>query len=450
MRLSRRLGAVCAFILSVISIAPQAALVDLGAGLVYDTVLDITWSQPDIGRDWDEANTWAAGLTLGGVSGWRQPSGGEFFALYQNLGGNYPGPVPLPQPLFPGLQGVFPSEYWTGDERDANVAFTFAFFSGNTQIGVKFLDNFTWAVVPGKVPVYSVGGIVSGLSGSVTLQINGGDDLTLNADGTYAFATELADGASYAVTVLTQPATQTCTVSNGSGTLAGADVTNVDVTCVTNTYTVGGLLSGLVPGDTVVLQNNGTDDLTLTADGAFTFPTPLDDGTAYAVTVLTQPSAPSETCTVTNASGTLSGADVNNVSVTCTVDTFTVGGTLSGLAAGATVVLQNNGADDLTLSADGPFTFSAPLADGTDYAVTVLTQPDGPDQTCTVSNGSGTLAGADVVDVAVVCTDVVTARAVPAVSAHGLALTGLGLALVGFNGMRRRVRRKTAAEQSRE
>ena len=43
---------------------------------------------------------------------------------------------------------------------------------------------------------------------------------------------------------------------------------------------------------------------------------------------------------------------------------YSVGGTVSGLSG--SVTLQNNGAGDLTLSADGPFTFSAPLADGTD------------------------------------------------------------------------------------
>ena len=54
--------------------APSAALVDNGGGLIYDTVLDITWAQPDDeGRMWIDANNWASGLTLGGVSGWRLP-----------------------------------------------------------------------------------------------------------------------------------------------------------------------------------------------------------------------------------------------------------------------------------------------------------------------------------------------------------------------------------------
>ncbi len=70
---------------------------------------------------------------------------------------------------------------------------------------------------------------------------------------------------------------------------------------------------------------------------------------------------------------------------------YTVGGTVTGLS-GAAVVLQNNGADDLSLSADGPFTFATALADGSAYAVTVLTQP-APTLLCTVASGSGTIAG---------------------------------------------------------
>jgi len=82
--------------------------------------------------------------------------------------------------------------------------------------------------------------------------------------------------------------------------------------------------------------------------------------------------------------------------------TYTVGGDVSGLV-GTGLVLQLNGDNDLAIAADGPFTFTTTLGDATDYAVTVLTQPTGPDQTCTIENGSGTIAGADVTDVAVTC-----------------------------------------------
>jgi hypothetical protein len=80
---------------------------------------------------------------------------------------------------------------------------------------------------------YSVGGSISGLtSGSLVLKNNGGDALTVNANSTnITFATSLANSASYAVTVGTQPIGLTCSVSNGTGTVASANVTNVTVAC---------------------------------------------------------------------------------------------------------------------------------------------------------------------------------------------------------------------------
>src|SRR5690606_1013999 len=66
------------------------------------------------------------------------------------------------------------------------------------------------------VPVYAVQAAVSGLAGTgLVLRNNGGDDLAIAADGSHAFATLLADGSPYAVTVATQPTAdppQTCTV----------------------------------------------------------------------------------------------------------------------------------------------------------------------------------------------------------------------------------------------
>ncbi len=81
-------------------------------------------------------------------------------------------------------------------------------------------------------------------------------------------------------------------------------------------------------------------------------------------------------------------------------ESFTVGGTVTGLSG--TLVLQNNGADDLTLTNNGAFTFATPIEQGSDYDVTVKTQPTG--QTCTVSLGTGTNVSADVTSIGVVCT----------------------------------------------
>src|SRR5262249_37143516 len=99
----------------------------------------------------------------------------------------------------------------------------------------------------GQQASYSIGGTLSGLTGSgLVLQYNGGNDLALTADGTFSFTGTLATGAAYAVTVLTQPTNpaQTCTVTNGSGTVANTNVTGVSVTCTTGTFPVGGNVTG--------------------------------------------------------------------------------------------------------------------------------------------------------------------------------------------------------------
>ena len=78
---------------------------------------------------------------------------------------------------------------------------------------------------------YTIGGTIAGLSGTVVLQNNGGDDLTRSADGGFAFAIRANNGSNYSVTVRTQPVGKTCNVSNGSGTISNANVTSVRVNC---------------------------------------------------------------------------------------------------------------------------------------------------------------------------------------------------------------------------
>jgi hypothetical protein len=83
-------------------------------------------------------------------------------------------------------------------------------------------------------------------------------------------------------------------------------------------FTVGGTLTGLPGGDTVTLQDNGSDSLTLSTNAAFTFPTALPDGHAYSVTVSGTNGLTPMICALTNGSGTISGANVTNVAVQCT------------------------------------------------------------------------------------------------------------------------------------
>ena len=186
---------------------------------------------------------------------------------------------------------------------------------------------------PAPAPAtYTVGGSVSGLSGSVTLANNGGDARTVSANGAFSFATPLNGGAAFAVTVTTQPATQVCSVGTGSGTIAATNVTTVTVTCVTKIHTVGGTVTGLA-GSGLVLQNNAGDNLARAADGEFTFATAVASGTTYLVTVLTQPANPAQTCTPANNTGTAT-SNVANVAISCVTNAATPGSAVIGPAGG--------------------------------------------------------------------------------------------------------------------
>jgi 6-phosphogluconolactonase len=81
---------------------------------------------------------------------------------------------------------------------------------------------------------------------------------------------------------------------------------------------------------------------------------------------------------------------------------FTIGGTVSGLT-GTGLVLQNNGGNNLTINANGSFTFTQQVQSGSTYNVTVATQPANPTQICSVTSGGGTVANAAVTSVNVTC-----------------------------------------------
>lgn len=272
---------------------------------------------------------------------------------------------------------------------------------------------------------YVVGGTVSGLAGTgLKLMNNGADEIDISADGPFAFPASLSSGASFNVQVSAQPTgpSQTCTASNNTGLIAAAPVTTVTIVCSTTTFTVGGSVSGL-SGSGLKLTNNGAHEISVNANGSFTFPAALADGSSYNVQVSAQPSAPVQTCSVSSNTGTLSGANITTVSVVCATSSFTIGGNVTGLA-GTGLQLTNNGGDALNIAADGTFTFSASVADLSSYDVQVSYNPTAPAQTCTPASNTGTVSGANVTGITITC---VTRQFTLGGSVTGLVGTGLQL-----------------------
>jgi uncharacterized repeat protein (TIGR03803 family) len=255
----------------------------------------------------------------------------------------------------------------------------------------------------GDVPItHTVTARVSGLSGfGLVLELNGGNDLAVSVNGNAGFATPVASGANYQVTVRTQPSSpqQVCNVANGSGTVGTGNVT-VPVTCVTSSYTVGATVQGLL-GTGLVLQLNGGNNLSIAANGTVSFSGAVASGTRYAVAVQTQPVSPAQVCSVTSSSGTVGTGNVT-VAVICAATGYTVGGIVQGLS-GTGLVLQLNGANDLSITANGTVSFAGAVASGAPYSVAVRTQPTSPAQTCLITRGSGTITTYNIAAVAISC-----------------------------------------------
>jgi len=105
-----------------------------------------------------------------------------------------------------------------------------------------------------------------------------------------------------------------CSCGGGGGS-------NTTIPMVTNT--VGGLVTGL-NGTGLALQNNGTSPLAVATSGTLTFPMGLTNGSAYSVTVATQPSSPTQNCVVVNGSGTMGKVNVTDITIDCAPTPFTV------------------------------------------------------------------------------------------------------------------------------
>jgi uncharacterized delta-60 repeat protein len=105
-------------------------------------------------------------------------------------------------------------------------------------LGIPSITEVTIAGVTesSEPDTHTIGGTVTGLEGSgLVLETSGADDLTVDANGPFAFTPPAPDGRVYDVSVGTEPADpdQRCTVANAAGTVAGADVTDILVECST-------------------------------------------------------------------------------------------------------------------------------------------------------------------------------------------------------------------------
>jgi len=243
---------------------------------------------------------------------------------------------------------------------------------------------------------FNIGGTVTGLSGVLIIQNNSGDDTVVEQTGSedvsFTFKTSISSGSAYSVSVKLQPNTQTCTASNASGTTS-QNISNITIACTSSSYNVSGTVSGLT--GSVVLQNNGADNLTV-SNGSFSFTNKINKGSAYNVTVKTQPSP--FTCSAASNRG-LASDNMSSVSIVCAVQAYFLSGTASGLGS-TTLGLQFDN-ETKTLSDNDSFSFSTPVAKGGGYSIYIPSQPD--NRTCSVTNGTRSNVTQDYTDLKAVC-----------------------------------------------
>ena len=277
--------------------------------------------------------------------------------------------------------------------------------NGSDTVGIKAnVSNITVVCADNAA---TLGGTLSGLPAGTTLTIASTpqSSLVLNANGPYVLSPRPASGVAYTVTIATQPVGAQCVVANGSGTAGNTPVSNIDIQCSRGSVSVGGELTGLVLGQQVQLKLTSSGvapaTLSLNLNGSFSFTAPITFGGDYQVSVDTQPAG--QTCTLTNASGTMATAPVNNVRVACATSRHVLGGSVTGLmtVAGGQPLMLRNGNDSIALNANGPLQFPSLLADGATYSVTIAGQPTG--QTCSLVNDSGSAVTGPVSSVLAQC-----------------------------------------------
>lgn len=288
--------------------------------------------------------------------------------------------------------------------------------NGSGQIADADIDN----IVVSCVDTFGIGGTLSGYAGGhgpVQVALNGGEPVSLTADGAFHFATRLASGTSYNAALVSVPETLVCSLTNGSGLVASTDVTSITVACESALAGVSFTVTGLVTPDSVTVQLNGsgvdalparTRRVTSAANGSYSFNLAVPVGSTYDVVIAGQ--AVGNTCTVANGSGTLGVGGTSNVMVACSPNRYVVSGTVE-FSPYDFVRLRLNGSEELLVNGTQstqvftevvPFQFLTTVPYGGSYLVEVIDTPAFY-IICTVTSGSGTMPAGAVTNVVVTC-----------------------------------------------
>lgn len=267
---------------------------------------------------------------------------------------------------------------------------------------------------------YNITGKVVALDGTLVLQNNGGETVSINSTDptelkTFSFPTAISSGASYNVTVATQPAGQLCNINSGVGQItANSDIYNILATCLNDPGTdtqapalpASVVVSAQAPTKIMVTWSPATDNVLV--EGYNVYRDGVKVGTTSSGRFIDSGLSPETNYSYQvevfdfydNVSAKTAAKEETTPAATGINLDFTIGGTVSGLSG--TVVLQDIEGDKLSVSGNGSFVFNNPETEGNNYSVTIFSQPAG--QTCSVANGTGVVS-ANVTNITINCSN---------------------------------------------
>jgi len=159
---------------------------------------------------------------------------------------------------------------------------------------------------------------ISGLTKPGLVLTSGSQEVTVPAGaGAVTFPNLIEEDSTIDVKIKTQPTAAHCDVNAKTVGLKANYYTarQVEITCVTNSYFLGGTIAGLT-GEGLILNNGEQQVKPAAGSTGFTFEKKVADGANYGVTVLQQPAG--QVCTIANNVGTMPSGDLSNIAVTCT------------------------------------------------------------------------------------------------------------------------------------
>lgn len=144
---------------------------------------------------------------------------------------------------------------------------------------------------------------VTGLKGKdLQIELSGSRKRETSADGELRFDQELPVGTDYVITLGKEPHSpaQRCFIVNATGRVTITGTNNVVVVCITQRYTIEGVVEGLSGGE-VVLQVNDTERVTLKENAAFRIPETFEDYEPLRLIIHARPQEPPQQCDFINA-----------------------------------------------------------------------------------------------------------------------------------------------------